>query len=245
MGERTQKYMQIYTVLRQNIFAGVYGDEHPSPTEKEIADTFQVSRTTVRNALELLKDEGLIQSTPGRGTDILADIKEENRSITVDNRQTRVDSVTFEFLRGEGLKLTHSDTITDVIPAREEVAAALKIPEGTNVYCIRWLHYANDEPYLYLTNFLRMDLVPDLPPHVKNLESLYMVLKNVYGLEFRHGKEIVAPTTADFITARLLDVEIGTPLTLLQRSAYTESGPLEYAISLIRPDIMQIRLNLA
>ena len=58
-------YMQIAAQLRDGIASGTYGD--PLPSVKAIAKEAGVATGTVNRAYELLKDEGLVYSVPGRG----------------------------------------------------------------------------------------------------------------------------------------------------------------------------------
>ena len=243
-GKSIPKYMQIHQKLKLEIYTHKYDEPGSFPAENVLMEENGASRTTVRKALELLKEEGLIRATPGHGTDILDNFVDVHENYGKATQLTSIVGVTFDFVP-KVENITHSDTLVDTIPCGPEAAEALEVDEGTNIYRIRWLHMINNVPYLYLTNYLRMDMAPALPDKVKNLISLYPVLEKEYGLKVTRGEETITPTAADFISARLLDVEAGTPLTLLRRRAYCEKGPLEYSKSLIRPDLMQIKLVMA
>ena len=61
-------YAQIYRALKEDIASGVYGRGDTLPTEGELQARFQVSRITVRQAMQGLEQEGLIRRTRGKGT---------------------------------------------------------------------------------------------------------------------------------------------------------------------------------
>ena len=238
------KYMQIYHQLRLNLYAKEYNADGSFPSENEIMSKFNVSRTTVRKALDMLKKEGLIKSCPGHGTDVLASFDPSINRQAETAPLTSITGVYFDFIPNVA-SIKHSEILVDTIPSDNEIAESLRIPVGTIVYRIRWLHLVNDKPYLYLTNFLKLDMFPDLPSKAKDMISLYPLLEKNYGTKFTHGEEVIVPTTADFISARILDVNVDSPLMMLKRKAYCNEGPMEYSISIIRPDLMRIRMVMA
>jgi len=61
-------YVQLAAVLRQRIKSGEYGHLDPLPSEDRLKDEFEISRDTVRRAVKVLRDEGLVFTVPHRGT---------------------------------------------------------------------------------------------------------------------------------------------------------------------------------
>src|SRR5699024_8294338 len=64
------KYQQLAKTLREQIAAGTFAATGLLPTEKAIAEAYQLSRQTVRQALSLLAQEGLIEKRQGSGSHI-------------------------------------------------------------------------------------------------------------------------------------------------------------------------------
>jgi GntR family transcriptional regulator len=64
-------YRQIAEIIRQRIKSGEYAKGTRIPTESEMVDTWEVARTTARRAIALLREEGLVQTVPQRGTYVL------------------------------------------------------------------------------------------------------------------------------------------------------------------------------
>ena len=78
------KYIQMANVLRNAICEGEYKAASRLPTEQQLMQQFGVSRQTVRNALEILTREGLIQRRQGSGTVVLEQKqKSENNTIAI------------------------------------------------------------------------------------------------------------------------------------------------------------------
>ena len=60
-------YLQIATILRDEISRGVYAPGRPIPSETTLQQRFEVARLTARKAVRVLADEGLVDVVPGRG----------------------------------------------------------------------------------------------------------------------------------------------------------------------------------
>ena len=61
-------YKQIAEIIRKRITSGDYAKGTRIPTESEMVETWEVARTTARRAIALLRDEGLVETVPQRGT---------------------------------------------------------------------------------------------------------------------------------------------------------------------------------
>lgn len=67
-------YQQIADVIRQRIKDGTYPPRRAIPSEAGLEEEFSVSRKTVRKAIELLKEEGVLESRMGRGTFVMGSV---------------------------------------------------------------------------------------------------------------------------------------------------------------------------
>jgi GntR family transcriptional regulator len=66
--DATPLYLQLAAILRREIESGRLRPRDPVPSESYLMGEHGVARGTVRHALQILRDEGLIQTFPGRGT---------------------------------------------------------------------------------------------------------------------------------------------------------------------------------
>lgn len=242
MGKFYPRYLQIFDALKCDILSGTYPAGSSLPTEAEIMERFSASRTTVRGALKLLHDEGMIQSRRGVGTTVCS--RETISAHIAHSRMTDVSEIDFYFASEPPWEEESSDAIIDTVLAEPVVARELEVEIGTMVYRIRWLHSLNGVGYNYLTNYLRMDFFPDLDKRLGKVYSIYRQIANAYNLHFTNAKEDVQPICASFIDSRFLSVPEGTPLLKLCRTAHCEIGPLEYSESILNPDILKISLTL-
>lgn len=238
------RYVEIYNALRTNILAGVYPPGSQFPTEYAVMSQYGASRTTVRNALRLLQEDGMIVSKRGSGTTVapLNDVNPFGYS-----RLTEVQDVNFCFTTSSPWEETASPAVLDTVLAPANVAGELEIPTGTEVYRVQWILSVNDAPYNYLTHYLRMDVTPNLDLHLQtglHSNSLYRLISETYGLEFIEAREDLLPICASFIEARFLEVPEGTPLIRLCQTAHCQKGPMEYCESVLNPNLMKISFSL-
>lgn len=85
---RIYLYQKVYDAIKEQIFNGTYKPDDLLPSEHSIGETYQVDRTTVRKALQLLVDDGLVEKKAGKGTIVRAGIVEEPTSFSLLNRDT-------------------------------------------------------------------------------------------------------------------------------------------------------------
>lgn len=236
------RYQQIFDALKYEINSGAFPAGASLPTEAEIMERFSASRTTVRNAMKLLHEEGLIESRRGVGTTVCT--LETAPSHIACSRMTDVSDIDFYYAVEQPWEEKSSDAVIDTVLAEPVIAKALEVETGTMVYRIRWLHFLNGVAYNFLTHYMRMDFFPDLDKKISKLYSLYRQVTITYNLHFIEAKEDVQPLCASFIEAHFLNVPEGKPLLKLSRTAYCELGPMEYSESILNPDILKISLTI-
>lgn len=237
------KYIDIYQQIKTDYITNSTDDDNRFPSEFELMEKYNSSRTTVRRAMQMLRDQGIIVSQRGRGTEIVTNFKSDSRK-GQGARVSEISDVKFNFVSSPSPVLSSSEPLVDIVPADAEEAEALKVEIGEGIYRVRWLHFADGVPYLYLTNFIRLDFAPDLQLYTSHLTALYPLLEKHWGLVFSDADEIFMPAVSDFISSRLLEIPEGTPIMLLKRTAQCQKGPLEFSRSLLRSDLIQISAHL-
>ena len=118
---RIPLHQQIYEVLRSRIQQGIWESGVLFPTEMDLMTEYQVSRATIRQVMERLVNEGLIYRQQGRGTFVAEP--------TLEQGLTRIISFT-EDMHRRGLVPETRILSEEIIPASEDIAAALKISTG-------------------------------------------------------------------------------------------------------------------
>jgi GntR family transcriptional regulator len=160
-------YRQIAEDLRQKIESGELAGGSQLPAQLELREQYKVSRNTVRDAVKLLTNRGLVETRPGQGTFIVEKI---TPFLTTLSAPATLPAECETGLRGEGIayaaevsaqgrKAEDSVPRIEILPASEVVAAELRLPEGSQVVSRHQQRFINGTPYSLQTTFYPMQLV--------------------------------------------------------------------------------------
>ncbi len=207
-------------------------------TELQLRERFGVSRYTVRQALDLLEQEGLIERKKKRGTFPVARpvIEQPLEGIYTFGRS----------MMGLGLA-PHSRVLSlRVITPTESLAGQLELGSspGARLVELTRLRSAGEEPMVVETVWIPQPLVPGIQ-QLDLTGSVYDVLRDRYGLEVTSAQESIQPMVLDTRSARLLGLAKGSAAFSVQRVSYVAEKPVEVRHSLIRGDryLYSVRLK--
>lgn len=227
-------YHQLQNVLKAEIEAGRLVPEERLPSEQEIAERFQVSKITVRQALTELAQQGYIRREQGRGTFVT--------KRKFDEGPRELTSFTEE-MRRHSLQATSRILAQFEAQAEVRVTEALRLPANSPVLTIRRLRLANGEPLSVQTAHIPATLVPGI--RLDDGMSLYETLQRQYHLYPARARETYTAGLAEASTAELLDIPAGSPVFAVERVTYTPNEqPFEFVRSTVRGDRYAIVLEL-
>ena len=240
------KYTDVYRQLKADLFSR-YPVGSFLPTEKELMNLYGASRTTIRRAISLLKEERLVDVRQGRGTQVLLQhysYHDTSRFALFHN----VSDITTTL--GDGKYEAHAQgCIIDQIPAPPHIAEKLEIPAGTVIYRLERLQEINNTPFAYFKNYYRSDLFPGLEKfsgQTELLTNMYPFLEKEYHVFFDTGHETISAQVSSFLEGKLLGIDPGLPLLRTERIAYTtDHRVMEYAERFIRPDLVTITVTMS
>lgn len=233
---RIPRYMDVYTDLKKHIRGGEYEVGDFLPTEGELEKKYEVSRTTVRKAIQSLIYEGYVDVKQGRGTQVI--------DFRATQELNRVTSIT-ETLRNKGYELEVKNTYIDRVRANKSTANRLEIDVGSDLYRVQRVILADGIPTAMAENFIPCDLVEGLDMRAHEIKSLYTFLEDEYGYHIDSGKDIISAKSADCMESQLLDTKLQAALITIRRVTYSDGKPLSYDKSTIRADKYQLELNMA
>lgn len=205
-------YHQLYEGLRSQILSGELEPGDMLPTENELLDRHGISRNTVRQALDLLVNDGLIVRERGRGT-FVAQPK-------IDQGLTRIISFT-EDMRRRGLKPDTRVLLRTLMPAPEHIAEALGVPVGEELAHLERLRLADGEPMSIEKSYLVHRYCPGVLERDYSSVPLREALAREYNIFLVHGKQRISAIAAPADTAAHLDIAPGAPLLYIERTTYT------------------------
>ena len=204
------------------------------PSEPELTRRYGVSRGTIKQALDLLEQHGLIYRRQGKGTFIA-----EPRILRAG---PHVPSFSEDIrTRGQVPRVRVVEVERATLGARQ--ASALGLPIGSDCWKVRRLFVADNEPLALVTSYVRADLVPELTvPDVEH--SLYASLERRYRARPRWARDTYTAVKARGRTARLLEINEGEPILYSERTAFlSDLTPIEYVESLIRGDRFTVSVS--
>lgn len=198
----------------------------PIPTERELAEQFSTSRTTVRQAIGDLVVGGRLERTQGRGTFV-----SQPKSVQLRQLTSFTDDLVLQ-----GLEPGDRILAVDRVGAPADAAAALGVRPGAWVYRVERLRGAQGDPIAHEIAWLA-GRFPRLSHELPERGSLYRTLREVYGIELAEVTDVIETVLADPREAALLGVETGLPMLLVHRTGFTADGArVEWTRSVFRGD---------
>lgn len=197
-----------------------------------MAARFRVSRMTSRQALKSLCNLGVAYSLQGKGT-FVSGIKLEKNF-----RQVRSFS---EEMQALGYRPSSRLLAFERVAARGEVAQALQLRPGAEVFRLHRLRLADSSPLGLECAHLPQRLFPDLMDVFDGRGSLYQILWERYGTRVVVADEVVEANSAGLEHARLLRIPSKSPVFFFTRTSHVQDGQVvEYVKSIYRADRYKI-----
>lgn len=230
-------YIQLMDILKAKISSGEWQVEDRIPSEPELCETYGVSRTVVRQALREIELEGLIIRRKGKGTFIARPKIGESLAQKLTGFYQDMDE--------RGHKVFTQVLRQQVIPASEKIASYLEIEPDTPVIDVHRLRFIDNEPIVLVTSYLPHDLCQQLANADLSHQSLYAFIEENCGIMITSGRRYIEAVAANKSEANLLQIEVGSPLILLDSVSYLEDGrPIEYYHAVHRGDRSRFEVEL-
>ncbi|WP_196809227.1 GntR family transcriptional regulator [Conexibacter woesei] len=232
LSRRSPKGEQLRTILEDLIDALKPGD--PLPSERELAERYDVARMTVRAEITRLAGEGLVERVQGRGTFVA-----EARVA-----QAAALSSFTEDMRARGLKPGSQVLGQGTVAADDLVARRLGLEPGAQVVRVRRVRTADGEPMALEEAFLPADRFGALAEEEPLEGSLFTTLEERFGARFPVADQQVVAVEIVGEDANLLRVAPGRAgLKFHTILIDADERPVAYAWSLFRGDRYEIRLR--
>ena len=221
-------YHQIKQNFRDLIENEVLNGGDLLPSERELGEIYGVNRLTVRQALNDLVNEGMLQRQRGIGT-----------FVAVPKLTQVIDRVLgfSDRIQEAGHKPSSRMISIETVPAALSVARRLALQPKLPIYKLVRLRCADGEPVMLETAYLSVVLFPSLDAVDLSDQSLYTVLSEKYNCLIQEAEEQLEPVLLTDYEARMLEVEPGTPGMLVESTSYNQFGkPVEFGKAVVRGD---------
>jgi GntR family transcriptional regulator len=235
------KYHQVYLVLKERLREGDFADGLPG--ELALMKRFDVSRVTVRKALELLVAEDLITRQAGKGTvprQHGTGGRADPDTIPKTQRSGLLDNLVSISL-GTRIKVVEVDTLK----ASAQVALALQLAPGTPVQKAVRVRSTRYGPLSHITTYVPADLASGFGRKELASEPILVLLEKS-GLQLGRAEQHISARLADATSARWLDVPLGSALLSVRRTVFDQSDrPIQWLHGLYRPDRYEYQMKLS
>lgn len=222
-------YHQLKVMIKEQIKMQKWKYGECIPSERELCEQLEISRMTVRHAINDLVAEGVLYRKRGMGT-FVAKPK-------IDQALTKLTNFTSD-MEDRSLKPGAKVIHLKVIPAPENIAHFLQINENANVIELFRLRLANGEPMALERSFLPYNKASAILQESLENKSLYQELQEKCNIKVSQATQTLEISYIDNSEdSKLLEVELKTPVLFIERKTFTDDGmPIEFVQSLYRAD---------
>ena len=232
------KARRVYLSLREDICNGLHAANTALPGEQKLAGCFDVSRVTVRKALDALCSEGLVKKQAGSGT-VVCETLATDEPVAMDfNTLMPQLSEMGQNTTAQLLSFTYAEP-------PQHVSEAMCLAPDTRVQIATRIRLTDGKPFLYLTTYVPEAIASNYSESDLATTPLYMLLERG-GISITSAHQSVSATLASPTVAEALQIEVGSALLSLQRVVRDSDGQgVEYLSARYRPDLFRLDMNLA
>jgi GntR family transcriptional regulator len=226
-------FVRVTRVLTADVAAGRLKCGERLAPERELSTRFGVSRNTLRRALHALADQGLLESSGRRGWRVAGPAFTE----TAQGPQSMT-----QWAAANGLELRTRVRRARVRPASDHEARVLRVPRRSPVFELERLRVVDGVPLSLDRSTLVLELASFLPEVDFEDTSLYAVLLERSAIAPSSSECTIRAARADNRAAKALEVELGSPVLVMDEVVFDQSGrPFELARLTNRGDVYGYR----
>ena len=224
-------YAEIEEAIATEIALGEYRPGDQLPTEDALLQRFQVSRITVRRAIQNLVRRGLLEIRRGLGTFVsLPRIEAELTKLTG----------FVEDMNAAGQNATARVISQGVVAASSRVAERLRLTRGTKVMQIKRVRLANGVPVSFDETYIPMPLGKEIVRNDLRLHPIFTLLEEEYGIPLVEADYELEAVIASKAVADALQVRVGSPIFQIERTSMTTGNqPVDYEVLSYRGDLVR------
>jgi len=223
-------YMHVSDFILDQILGGKWPIGSLLPSEDKLISQFNVSRNTIRKALDNLENNGYIHRLRGRGTFI--------SSTKLNQPLIKLTSFSEDVI-ALGMTPDHKNICIEQQFASDFVAEKLQIPKGSEILFMCRLLLANNKPYSVTREYLPLKILNlyDINITYKSIGngSLYKYLED-HNLKITEGNIIIRAGRVSKEDRLLLDCSLGSPVLISERVSFSGSTVIEYSLGVGHPD---------
>ena len=213
------RYLQIADAIRHDL----RDEGERISSEHALCARFKVSRPTIRQALDVLVQEGRLYRHAGRGTFATPSAGGDRKLRVIGSVGDMIalgDETWFKFVS------------RDVVLLPANIAQALHLPPRSSAYCIVGVRNAETGPFQHVTAYMPLTIGTALSDEDLSKTSLIGAIERLLGVPIKLMEQVVDAALAPRQIAELLQIRARSPLLFFERTYFAASGePVEHAVS--------------
>jgi DNA-binding GntR family transcriptional regulator len=213
------RYLQIAEAIRLDL----RDEGERISSEHALCARFKVSRPTIRQALDVLVQEGRLYRHAGRGTFATPSAGGDRKLRVIGSVGDMIalgDETWFKFVS------------RDVVLLPANIAQALRLPPRSSAYCIVGVRNAETGPFQHVTAYMPLTIGTALSDEDLSKTSLIGAIERLLGVPITLMEQVVDAALAPRQVAELLQIRARSPLLFFERTYFAASGePVEHAVS--------------
>jgi len=226
-------YYQLERTLRKRILAGRIREGAPFPTERHLCEEFNVSRTTVRQALLLLENSGLIRREQGRGTFVTGLPQERGKPSY--ELYGYIDDL---FVVGESTRLEL--TSKRRVRASEEIARDMEIPAGEELYFFEGVRFFPYKGSALFEAHVPLKYGENIPLGEMQSPFLLGMVESLARDTVKRAVQVTSAAGANERQAQIMNVKKDHPLLVVKRTFFSaKNHVLQRAVTYFPGDLYQ------
>jgi GntR family transcriptional regulator len=228
-------YAQLATILRKQIAEGLYPPGDKIPSESSISKQYGVAPMTVRQAIGVLTEQGLLERIQGSGTFV--------KPLDLTESRFELDSLREIF---EDQETTQVKVLQLTLGKADEMTAKkLRLSAGVRVIVIRRLLLGGKNPFLFHLGRVRCYPPRPVVEAELNIGPLSELFTGQSGGEAKKGELAMIPAILAETEAKLLGYPAGTPAFRMEYIVYDfDDIPFGWGWFLAPPDVLKLKTRL-
>lgn len=214
-----------YYLLMEKIIGMIENEEieegNMIPSERELMESYSISRITVRRALDELVSKGYLYRVQGKGTYV------RKKSIT--QGLFKLTSCT-EDIKRLGMQCTVKILEKAIIDADKNIAKRLSLQEGEKVFKIKRLFLGDGNPINVTSSYIAYKYLVGIEKYDLSTESFYKIAEEKYGLKITKANRTIEAVLSHGNYSEQLSIEDGQPLLFFKGETYVQNNSQEFVL---------------
>ena len=228
------KYTQLYEILAAKITEGEWKPNDRIPTEQELCQRYNLSRITVRDALNLLTKDGYIYRKQGKGTFVAVR--------PIEQKLTKLYTLREE-IKEKGMTPSNKILSFKKCPAEGRIKEILQLEDGEFVYELIRCLYASEIPYAVETSYIPAALCTEMTEEMIAAQGLYHTMRS-FGAMPERATERLSAVAVGREDALLLNIRHSEPAIRIERTTFSKTAAIEYTATVVKNDFFSYTVEL-